>query len=190
MNNPRVIAGFPELAQIVDPQLKYDLLYVPDKVMASAVRTGCLRAAMDTSDGVQACLEILGRESGVGFELDEKSVNSIIDHRARRLADILELPHALFLFSAGHDWEIVFTCEEKDFALVEAAVANDLLGHGRVARLGTVVERSELDERGVLLRRVDGSTTVVQYYTDEKFVPRNYQDRPSQWLGFASRLGG
>ncbi|MDQ3760238.1 MAG: AIR synthase related protein [Actinomycetota bacterium] len=190
MNSPGVIAGFPELAQVVDPQLKYDLLYVPDKVMASAVRTGCLRAAMDTSDGVQACLEILGRESDVGFELDERSINSIIDDRARRLADILELPHALFLFSAGHDWEIVFTCEEKDFALVEAAVANDLRGHGRVARLGTVVERSGLDERGVLLRRVDGLTTVVQYYIDEKFVPRNYQDRPSQWLGFASLLGG
>jgi hypothetical protein len=28
----------------------------------------------------------------------------------------------------------------------------------------------------------------MPYYTDEKFVPRSYQDRPSQWLRFASRL--
>ena len=36
----------------------------------------------------------------------------VLDPRARSLARALDLPPAVFLFNAGHDWEIVFTCEQ------------------------------------------------------------------------------
>jgi thiamine-monophosphate kinase len=188
MNDPRILLDFPGLETVVDPHIKSDLLYVPVRVMASAVRTGHLRAAIDTSDGVLACLEILGRESDVGFELDESAISAVIDDRARRLAEVLELPPALFLFSAGHDWEIVFTCEEERFTDVAEGVERDLGGNGRVVRIGRVVERRAQDAKGIGLRRLDGNAYIVPYYTDEKFVPRRYQDRPAQWLSFASRL--
>jgi thiamine monophosphate kinase/tetratricopeptide (TPR) repeat protein len=188
MNDPRILLDFPGLESVIDPHIKSDLLYVPVRVMASAVRTGYLRAAIDTSDGVLACLEILGRESDVGFELDEEAIEAVIDDRARRLAEVLDLPPALFLFSAGHDWEIVFTCEEERFAEVAESVQRDLVGNGQVVRIGRVAERRAQDAKGIGLRRLDGSASTVPYYTDEKFVPRRYQDRPAQWLRFASRI--
>ncbi|MGZ3431518.1 MAG: AIR synthase related protein, partial [Isosphaeraceae bacterium] len=84
MNDPRILLDFPGLETVIDPHIKSDLLYVPVRVMASAVRTGHLRAAIDTSDGVLACLEILSRESDVGFVLDEDAIEAVIDDRAQR----------------------------------------------------------------------------------------------------------
>jgi thiamine-monophosphate kinase len=179
---------YPSLQSVLDPNIKSDLLYVPDTVVKSAVRTDALRAAIDTSDGVLACLEILGRESHVGFELEEAAIEALIDGRAGLLADALGLPPAAFLFNAGHDWEIVFTCEDRLFDGMQAAVNRDLKGHGGVARIGTVVQREDPDSGGISLRRKNGRLIDMPYYTDEKFVPRSYQDRPSQWLQFASRL--
>ncbi len=187
MNSPEVLRAFPALADIVNPELKYNLLYAPVKVMAAACSTGHLRAAIDTSDGVLACLEIIGRDSNVGFELDEQAVDAVIDENARSLAGLLGLASAIFLFSAGHDWEIVFTCAEDDFPEVAAAVQRELRGNGRVVNIGKVTERRPDSDVAVMLRRSDGALAKVVYYTDEKFVPRVYQDRPSQWLEFASR---
>ncbi|MHB1595947.1 MAG: AIR synthase related protein [Streptosporangiaceae bacterium] len=179
---------YPELRAVLDPTIKSELLYVPDSVMKSAVRTGALRAAIDTSDGVLACLEIVGRDSNVGFELDESAIEDIIDERARLLAKALDLPPAAFLFNAGHDWEIVFTCESGLFAEMSGAVDRDLRGNGGVAAIGKVVARPEDDGAVITLRHKSGRSINMPYYTDEKFVPRIYQDRPSQWLTFASRI--
>jgi thiamine-monophosphate kinase len=186
----RTAQEYPDLKSVLDPNIKSDLLYVPATVMASAVRTGALRAAIDTSDGVLACLEILGRDSNVGFELDEATIEALIDERARTLASALDLPPAAFLFNAGHDWEIVFTCEDRLFAQMSNTVDRDLGGNGGVARIGAVVARDARDGGEIKLRRKDGHVIDMPYYTDEKFVPRSYQDRPSQWLTFASRLRG
>jgi len=188
MNNPMLVQQFPALANLIDERIKYDLLCVPTTVMASAVATGRMRAGIDTSDGVLACLEIIGRESNVGFELDESAILKIIDPRARQLAGILELSAVAFLFSAGHDWEIVFTCESDDFPVIAAAIERDLNGAGQVARIGTVTGRRDDSAIGVQLKRVNGALDRVLYYTDEKFVPHVYQDRPGQWLEFASHL--
>jgi thiamine-monophosphate kinase len=176
---------YPSLQSILKGNIKSELLYVPDSVMKSAVRTGALRAAIDTSDGVLACLEILGRESGVGFSLDEAAIEAVIDERATLLARALDLPPVAFLFSAGHDWEIVFTCEDRMFQNMREAVGRDLHGNGDVVKIGMVVAPGDDD---ITLRRKNGQVISMPYYTDEKFVPRQYQDRPSQWLRFASRL--
>jgi thiamine monophosphate kinase/tetratricopeptide (TPR) repeat protein len=184
----RTAEEYPDLKSVLDPNIKSDLLYVPDSVMKSATRTGALRAAIDTSDGVLACLEILGRESNVAFELDEYAIEALIDRRAQLLANALDLPPAAFLFSAGHDWEIVFTCEERLFAEVQKAVDRELQGNGAVAKIGMVVTGNQQNCAAITLRRKDGQSIDMPFYTDEKFVPRTYQDRPSQWLTFASRL--
>jgi len=188
INSSGNVRNYPELAAVLDPRIKSDLLYVPDRVMYSAVSSGHLRAAMDTSDGVLGCLEILAQESEVGFELDEAAIDAIIDERARALANALDLPPAVFLFSAGHDWEIVFTCEEGQFNRVRDKVRDDLHGNGDVAQIGVVVPRADHGNGGIMLRRSNGNLAGLPYYTDEKFVPRSYQDRPSQWLTFATRL--
>jgi thiamine-monophosphate kinase len=189
MDRQDAFDDFPELHKIVDPQAKYDLLYLPDRVMRTCVETGLVRCAMDTSDGVMACLEIIGRESNVGFEVLEEAVLPLLDARAVSLARILGIPPVLFIFSAGHDWEIVFTCEEGDARQLSEAVSASLSGHGSVAFIGRVRPREARDERGVDVLTADGRRHQARYYTDEKFVPRRYQDRPSQWLGFARRFG-
>ncbi|WP_217240005.1 AIR synthase related protein [Streptomyces sp. AC555_RSS877] len=188
MDRADTVRDFPGLRAVIRTEAKYDLLYLPDKVMSSATGTGKLKAAIDTSDGVLACLEIMGRESSVGFVLEESAINATISAEAVALADILNVPQALFLFNAGHDWETVFTCKQEDFTEVAAQVERDLQGNGTVVRIGSVVARQQMDDRGVLMRQQDGVQRLVPYYTDEKFVPRRYQDRPSQWLTFAKRF--
>ncbi len=189
MSSPGIRSAFPELEHVIDSSAKYDLLYLPDRVMRCAVDTGLMRAAMDTSDGVLACLELLGRESQVGFELYETEIDNIIDSKARALANVLGIPAMLFLFNAGHDWEVVFSCEEKDFDAISRSVDSDLGGNGCVIRLGRARERMNEDDRGINIKRSNGNSIMLPFYTDEKFVPRRYQDRPSQWLSFASRFG-
>ena len=182
MTSPDVLREFPVLAEFTESDIKYDLLCAPTAVTIAATGTGRLRAAMDTGDGLLACLEIIGRDSDVGFELDEAAIDQIIDPRARHLADILELPAVAFLFSAGHDWEIVFTCAQEDFLAVADKVAAELQGHGSVARLGTVVPRAVDSAMGVTIRRVDGSLEPVPYYPTRSSYPGGTRTgQPSGW---------
>ncbi|MCP4654913.1 MAG: protein kinase, partial [bacterium] len=88
---------------------KEKLLFLPYEEMLRAAKTGKVRSAIDTSDGVLGCLQLLGKESGVSFVLRQDLVEKVIDPEVRTVAEHLGLPPAQFLFNAGHDWEIVLT---------------------------------------------------------------------------------
>ena len=47
--------------------------------MLRAARTRKVKSAIDTSDGVLACLQLLGKESDVSFLLHEDLVHEVID---------------------------------------------------------------------------------------------------------------
>lgn len=164
---------------LIQQNCKDNLLFLAYTEMVEASSLGYIRAAMDTSDGVLACLQLIGRASNVGFILDEAMIEEIIDDQVVEIAKELGLPPSQFLFNAGYDWEVVFTAEEKEFRELQS-----ILG-ARVAQIGEVCEIDafrDLD-KGVALRSqsAGGRTVWVPFFTDEKFVRRPYQERPLEW---------
>jgi thiamin-phosphate kinase len=166
---------------------KEDLLFLPKEIIAGA-RTGLIKSAIDTSDGVMGCLELLGRRSNVGFVLDETLIEDIIDERVKRIAEELRLRPTQFLFNAGHDWEIVLTVEEDDFQPLQRVFQE---AGGDLARLGTVCPRtSELEDGVALVLGESGKKIWIPFFTDEKFVRRSYEERPLAWEDLTYFLEG
>src|SRR5260370_1061197 len=157
---------------------KRELLFLPYKEMLSAAATGKVRSAIDTSDGLMACLQLIGKNSKVSFVLDQELVTRAIDPDVVRVAEVLGLPPSQFLFNAGHDWEIVTTISEADFNAVQNAVRST---GGDISLLGHVIPQTDRLKRGIAFKRLDGSHVFIPFFTDEKFVPRPYQQRALEW---------
>jgi thiamine monophosphate kinase len=166
--------------------------------MLAGAATGCIQSAIDTSDGFLSCLEILGRDSKVGFILEESLIEDIIDDNVKQIAAALGLRPAQFLFNAGHDWEIVLTTNRNQFEELRDVIRRT---GGDLSRLGRVCDLDELSftdssvarplETGIAL--VSSNTKEkfwIPFFTDEKFVQRAYEDRPTEWIDLKPYLEG
>lgn len=171
----------PRFERLWAPEKKKALLALPYEEMLVAIGGSYLRAAIDTSDGFLSCLKLMGRESNVGFRVEEELVVDHIDHAAKELAKTLAVRPIQFLFNAGHDWEIVFTTSRENFEGLRAEL-KEKNAVGTVIQVGEVVERRDQDDRGIELVLTDGDTALVPYFTDEKFVPEPYAQRANAWL--------
>jgi thiamine monophosphate kinase len=163
---------------------KSELLFLPAKEMIAGAQTGLITSAIDTSDGVLSCLELAGYASNVSFELDERLIEEIIDDKVKEIAEALEIRPAQFLFNAGHDWEIILTVKEDDFSNLQSVFRE---AGGDLARLGVVRELDRSLEGGIALISSETEKRYwIPFFTDEKFVPRSYEQRPLDWddLGF------
>lgn len=167
-------------------------LQLPKKEMFAAAKDGHLTAAMDTSDGVLACLKLIGKHSGIidsnkkyhdlGFILEESFLDQIVHEEVVEIAKDLDINPIQFIFNAGHDWEIVTTVKEDKFEEVRAAVQE--VG-GDLAPLGRVVAPEEIEKEGsVQINMKNGEKVHFPYFTDEKFVQNPYQNRVQEWLDF------
>jgi len=108
--------------------------------------------AMDTSDGLLASLDQLGRINGVGFELDLDAGN-LLDPDARALAAGQGIPPWMMLAGPHGEFELVFSVSHHGvaFFLDEAA----RIGWDPV-RLGRVVATEGVDlVEGGRRRRID-----------------------------------
>ena len=175
--------------------IKRELLYAPCNEMVAAAATGKVASAMDTSDGVMACLEILARESSaakgdkpagpsLAFVLEEDLLESVIDQQVKDIAKALEIHPAQFLFNAGHDWEIVMTVEPENFLEVRNAVqgaGGDLMPLGRMVE-NTNASGSRCFEREIgVLQKGKSRICRVPLFTDEKFVSWDCEQRVAEW---------
>jgi len=193
----RKLAEIEPYKRLYDKNWKRDLLFLSHKEMIAGAQTGLIKSAIDTSDGFLACLEILGRESKVGFILEETLIEEIIDEKVKEIAEALGLKPAQFLFNAGHDWEIVLTVQEDHFQSLRETFQE---AGGDLARLGTVCNITDLIDpnekadprattlppkplkKGIALISNETSKKLyIPYYTDEKFVRRAYEERPMDW---------
>ena len=191
-----------ELAQKYNKgNIKEELLFLPYKEMIAAAKTNKIGAAIDTSDGFMACLEIIARESECGLEeqkkykygfvLEEDLINDVIDEEVMEIASILNIHPAQFLFNAGHDWEIVMTINKDDFLAVQEVIKKQ---GGGLAPLGRVVKYTNEfadKEIGIITSKDTKNSeqsTIRAYpvyripvFTDEKFVRNAYQKRIFEW---------
>src|SRR5437762_778095 len=101
----------------VEGTQRSDCYSFPMRKCWRAPKPNLIRSAIDTSDGVMACIQLLGREAEqkVGFELDEYLLHEALDPEVKTIATQLGYPPAQFFLNAGHDWEIVLTVDETDF---------------------------------------------------------------------------
>ena len=77
--------------------------------MRKIAADGLASSAIDTSDGVLACAQIIGRESNVGFELFTEELTKYVNRDVIKLAESLGISPFLFGLNAGYDWEVICT---------------------------------------------------------------------------------
>lgn len=174
--------GNPELKEYLDryrrDNIKQNLLFLSLNEMIEGAKTKKIKAAIDTSDGFMSCLQLLGRESGVDFVLEDELIEAIIDDEVKDIAKKIEIHCGQFLFNAGHDWEIVMTIEEADFAEVQRAFIS---AGGYLAPLGRAIDKNGQFQREIGIRDKKGNIRKIPIFTDEKFVRRSYEERISEW---------
>lgn len=82
-------------------------------------------ACMDTSDGLRASIEELGRASGVGFVVREEDIE--LTTAVREVAATLSIDPLTLAFSASVDFELVFTIPSADVDRCRARFAERCL---------------------------------------------------------------
>jgi thiamine-monophosphate kinase len=175
-------------AALIDPIIADDARFtdlgLPQEIMRAVVHSGLATAAIDTSDGVLACAQLIGDAAGVGIELFPDDIGALINKDVAQLARSLGIAPFLFALNAGYDWEIVLTipkARQDDLAALNEARHGS--GYPRVAVIGRVVERETWASEGVHLR-VAEEPVLLSFFTGEKFVPGQSLLWP-EWLEFA-----
>jgi len=77
-------------------------------------------AAMDTSDGLLATLDQLGRLNGIGFDIDTPPADLLVPD-ARQVAEALAVPYPVMLAVHHGEYEVVLTVPQAACARFEAA---------------------------------------------------------------------
>ena len=111
------------------------ITYLPSaRIREGFLLKSCASACMDTSDGLFATLDQLGRLNNVGFALDE-SWESVLDLPALAMARKLGVEPWMFMAGPHGEYELVMTVKPVD----EVALRTIELPDGRtLARLGRV----------------------------------------------------
>ncbi len=149
-------------------------LELPFNEMQAICATGHVSSASDTSDGILACLQHIGRASNVSFLLSEELLENLVHPTVYPIADALSVNPTKFLFSMGHDWECVVTVPKQYFGEVRMAAKNvggDLLPLGEAVLIGESVQ----------VRRRDGTVSPIQMFTGEKFTQNANIDLVQLW---------
>jgi thiamine-monophosphate kinase len=115
------------------------------------IRTGCVHAMIDVSDGLAGDLRHIADESGVGAEIEQDKIP--IDDQTRWAAEYLGGSALEFALSGGEDFELLFT--------VAADTAPDVLDRaaGKAGLAVTVIGRIRPRRGGLMLRESSGKKT-------------------------------
>jgi thiamin-phosphate kinase len=160
-------------------------LGLPLEIMRAVAAEGLATSAIDTSDGILGCAQLISAAAGLSIELIPETLEQLVNPDVIRLAESLGIAPFLFALNTGYDWQVVFT--------VAQSRQNDLLefiqptrsGYPRAAVIGEVVQRYPWADEGVLLRTARSSDTILPYFTGEKFRSRRHGSSTREWLQFA-----
>ncbi len=109
-------------------------------------------ACIDTSDGLVAALDQLGRLNDVGFEVD-LAPSALLEPRARAVADALSVDPLAFLAQPHGEFELALTVPAGRTAALEAASRDAGV---ELARIGRVVDEPVLRFTAPRVRTLDG----------------------------------
>ncbi len=174
------------ISGIEERDAKYHDMTLQTAAMNTVVESGVATAAIDTSDGILACAQLLGEHSNVGIELFPSSIDVLLDPEVHDLASVLGIEPFLFGLNAGHDWQVVITVPPSSVSpgeVPEVLIQGQPSSHVRV--IGRAIQRTSESEDGVIVTQPSGDAALVPYFTDEKFVSVQYESRARQWLHFA-----
>ena len=171
---------------LADRDATFTDLGLPHRIMRAVSDARLATSAIDTSDGLLACAELIGQSSGVGIEFFPEEIGRLIDPDVARLARRLGIAPLMFAFSAGYDWEVLLTvprAREEELRLAGDLQANST--YQNVAIIGRVVEREPWASAGVHLAVRNEQPVLLPFFTGEKFLPQPYLLRARGWLEFA-----
>jgi thiamine-monophosphate kinase len=160
-------------------------LGLPHEIMRKVAAEGLANSAIDTSDGVLACAQIISDTAGVGIELFPEKLAEFVNPDVINLAGSLGIAPFLFALSAGYDWEVVCTIPKSRKNAFSALCRPARSGYPPAVVIGEVVQRRPWADEGVSLRTPSGSGVTLPYFTGEKFRSRTYASRAREWLEFA-----
>lgn len=160
-------------------------LGLPYEIMRAITAEGLANSAIDTSDGILACAQLIGDAAGVGIELFPERLEELVNPDVSRLAESLGIAPFLFAFNAGYDWEIFLTVPKSQQNIIATFSRAPRSGYPQAAVIGEVVRRHPWADEGVRLRGPSGPGAVLRYFTGEKFISRMHRSRALEWLEFA-----
>ena len=160
-------------------------LGLPHEIMRKITAGSLANSAIDTSDGVLACAQIISDTARVGIELFPEELAKFVNRDVIKLAESLGIAPFLFTLSAGYDWEVICTVPKSRQNALNALCQPSPSGYPPAAVIGEVVPRRPWADKGVSLRTLDGPGKVLPYFTGEKFRSRTYGARAREWLEFA-----
>jgi len=173
------------IAGLIARDATFTDLGLPLQIMREVAAEGLANSAIDTSDGILGCAQLISAASGVGIELFPETLEELINPDVIRLAESLGIAPFLFALNAGYDWEVVFTVPRSRQKALHTLSQPARPGYPRAAVIGEVVQRHSWADEGVLLRTTSGSEVVLSYFTGEKFHSRTYASHTHEWLEFA-----
>jgi thiamin-phosphate kinase len=152
----------------------YTRWILPINEMQAIYKNKNITSAMDTSDGIGACLEIMSNQSRVGFKVFETQLTELIDPDLKDLSKKLNIPFWKWAFSPGFDWEVVMTIKAAAFIRIRNEVKK---AGGDLLPLGQVV-------KGKVITFVDaeGSESIMNPFKTEMFSHFNREVLASIWL--------
>jgi thiamin-phosphate kinase len=173
------------ISGIIERDASFQDLALPLKTMQAIAELRIAQSAIDTSDGLLACAQLIGEASGVGIEFDPKALSKLVNTEVVELGRVLGVDPFLFTMSAGHDWEIMFTVAPKDLVSLDS-VKTESNDFPNLAVIGRVVPRENWSASGVRLGDDLSRVNYIEFFTDEKFVATPAVERAGQWLSFAA----
>lgn len=137
----------------LDPTPQVDL----GRVLAAG---GLVHAMMDISDGLATDLAHLCRESGVGAEIDSRSLP--IDDLLREAALELDTNVYDWVLKGGEDYQLLFTTAAEDEHKVKQLLADN--PGGKISCIGRIA-----DKNGVFLNLGDGECREITFQGYDHF---------------------
>jgi len=174
------------IAALADRNATFTDLGLPHRIMRAVSDAQLATSAIDTSDGLLACAELIGNASGVGMQFFPNEIGKLIDADVSRLARRLGIAPFMFAFNAGYDWEVLLTVpssREEELRSLGDLQTNST--YQNVAIIGRVVEREPWATEGVHLAVGNEQPVPLSFFTGEKFLPQPYLSPARGWLDFA-----
>ena len=173
------------IAGLIARDATFTDLGLPCDTMRTVAEQGLANSAVDTSDGILGCAQLIGDAAGVGIELFPDTLQALINKDVIRLAEALGIAPFLFALNAGYDWEVVFTVPKSRQNDLDVLCEPARSGYPRAAVIGEIVRHHAWAGEGVRLRTSGGSGAVLPFFSAEKFRSRPSSSNAREWLEFA-----